>query len=77
VFDTHDAWLPTQAADRSLTGAVMDYWVGFARLGVPAVDGRPQWPVYGSGSGRVMELGDYIGAVEPPDEALCRVVGPQ
>jgi para-nitrobenzyl esterase len=77
VFDTHDAWLPTQAADRSLTGAVMDYWVGFARLGVPAVDGRPQWPVYGSEGGRVMELGDHIGAVEPFDEALCLVVGPQ
>lgn len=77
VFDTHDAWLPTRSADRSLTAALMDYWVGFARRGVPGAEGRPRWPLYGSDGGQVMELGASIGAVELFDEDLCRVLGPR
>jgi len=76
VFDMHDDWLPSEAADHSLTDAVMDYWVQFARSGDPNIPGRPEWPAYRSGNPMVMELGDNIGAIQPPDARLCDLLGP-
>ncbi len=75
VFNTHDSWLPTQASDHELTEAVMDYWVQFARSGNPNLPDRPQWPVYTRDQPKVMELGDSIGAIDPPDEILCKLLG--
>jgi len=77
VFDTHDAWLPVEAIDQTLTGAVMDYWVQFARTGNPNVPHLPEWSVYTEIDSKVMELGDHIGAIEPPDARLCELLGPQ
>ena len=34
---------PPPAADLALAEALSDYWVAFARTGVPAVKGRPDW----------------------------------
>jgi len=77
VFNTHDAWLPTDAIDRRLTDAVMDYWVQFARTGDPNLPGRPQWPQYWTEQPRVMEFGDTIQVIPPVDAALCLWLGPE
>jgi para-nitrobenzyl esterase len=76
VFDMHDDWLPTEAADRQLTDAVMDYWVQFARSGDPNIPGRPEWPAYSTDHPMVMELGDTMAAFEPSDTRLCELLGP-
>lgn len=70
VFDTHDAWLPTNAADRRLTGAVMDFWVQFARTGDPNIDGRKHWPQYRVEDRRTMLLDEPL-EVRKDDDTLC------
>ena len=35
VFDTHDAWIPTNAVDHQITDALVDYWVAFLTTGSP------------------------------------------
>ena len=77
VFDQHDAWMPTLAPDRALTAAVMDYWVAFASSGAPQVKGLPEWPAYTAARPHVMELGEKVAEVEPPDAGLCRYLGPE
>jgi len=76
VFDTHDAWLPTEEADREVTEAVMDYWVQFARTGDPNRDGRPPWRTHTPQDPAVMELGDRVGEMELFDNELCELLGP-
>ena len=76
VFDMHDDWLPTEAADHELTGAVMDYWVQFARTGDPNIPARPKWPAYSDDHPMVMELGDNMAAMNPVDTRLCELLGP-
>jgi para-nitrobenzyl esterase len=76
VFDMHDDWLPTEAIDHSLTEAVMDYWVQFARTGDPNLPGRPKWPLHTAENPIAMELGDRIGAMAAHDQALCDLLGP-
>jgi para-nitrobenzyl esterase len=77
VFDMHDDWLPTDAADREVTDAVMDYWIQFARTGDPNQPGRPEWPQYTRENPMIMEIGDNIGAIEPFDTRLCDLLGPE
>jgi para-nitrobenzyl esterase len=73
----HDDWLPTDAADREVTDAVMDYWIQFARTGDPNQPGRPEWPQYTRENPMLMEIGDNIGAIEPFDVRLCELLGPE
>lgn len=77
VFNQHEPWQSVDEADLRLTQAVMDYWVQFARSGDPNVLGRPEWPRYRAGRPLVMELGDHLGAIEPPDADLCLWLGPR
>jgi para-nitrobenzyl esterase len=77
VFDTHDAWLPTNKTDRRLTDTIMDYWVQFARTGNPNLPGRPTWPQFWNAKPRVMEFGDTIKVIPPVDAGLCRWLGPE
>jgi len=76
VFDRHDDWLPTDAEDRTLTEAVIDYWVQFAKTGNPNLPGRPEWPRHTRQSPGIMELGEHIGAMEPFSTDLCNILGP-
>jgi len=71
VFDTHDAWLAADDADRRLTEAMQQYWVNFARSGDPNGAGLPAWPAYDAESARVMTLGDGLAPQAAPDHALC------
>jgi para-nitrobenzyl esterase len=77
VFDRHEYWQSTDAVDDALTEAVMDYWVQFARTGDPNVKGRPEWPMYRAARPQVLDLGERIGAMPPPDADLCLWLGPQ
>ena len=76
VFDRHDNWLPTQEADHALTGAILDYWVQFARTGDPNLAGRPAWSVHSRQDPAVMELGNRIGAMEAFSTELCKMLNP-
>jgi len=40
--------LPDTAAEKKLSDAMLEYWVSFAKTGVPAASGQPAWPAYGS-----------------------------
>lgn len=71
VFDTHDAWLPTDETDRRLTDEIMRYWVNFARSGDPNDAGLPAWPAFDAGDPRVLALGDLVEPRPAPDHALC------
>ncbi|TSH90671.1 carboxylesterase family protein [Verticiella sediminum] len=42
---------PEGAAEAALSDAMLDYWVGFIRDGVPAGAGRPAWPPYARNEG--------------------------
>ncbi len=77
VFDAHEVWQPTDEVDDRLTEIVMDYWVQFARTGNPNVPGRPHWPRYTAAEPRLMELGNEVRVIPPPDADLCLWLGPQ
>ena len=74
LFDTHDPWLPTDSADRSLTEHLMGYWVRFVQSGDPNTVGAgasaPRWPPY-AGGGRVLRLDTDLRPVHHPDWPLC------
>jgi para-nitrobenzyl esterase len=76
VFDQHEYWQAVDARDRELTRAVMDYWVAFARSGDPNFSDRPGWPMYRAARPEVLELGDEIRVIPPPDQDLCLWLGP-
>lgn len=71
VFDTHDAWLPTTAADRQLTTTMMRYWLNFARSGNPNGGELPQWPRFTGSSAQMQELDVVVGPKAAPDHAMC------
>lgn len=54
VFGTADRappnWpkVPATDVETALSSAMLDYWASFARTGVPAAAGQPQWPPYGT-----------------------------
>ncbi|NBU26104.1 MAG: hypothetical protein EBS39_10945, partial [Gammaproteobacteria bacterium] len=74
VFGTHDAWLPTAAADRRLSLEMMRAWVRFAATGSPQGPTGPRWPAFGSGDGaRVLRLDAAMTLVDPPEPVLCRL----
>jgi para-nitrobenzyl esterase len=39
------------AAERRFSNTMMDYWISFARDGIPAAPGAPDWPAYGRSEG--------------------------
>jgi len=74
VFDTHDSWLPTEDADRSLTSAMMGYWSNFARTGDPNGPGLPTWPAYDGPAPQILDLGTNVTTLPAPDRELCERV---
>lgn len=40
--------LPDTPAEKKFADAMFEYWVSFAKTGVPAASGQPAWPAYGS-----------------------------
>jgi para-nitrobenzyl esterase len=39
--------VPDTAAEKKFSDAMLEYWVSFAKTGVPAASGQPAWPAYG------------------------------
>jgi len=72
VFDSHDAWLPTDSADTALATIVQNYWVNFARTGEPNGPGLPVWPQWHSKSPVLLGLSEQIAAKPMPQSALCK-----
>ena len=72
VFDTHDAWLPTDAADRDLTRRMMGYWQGFAATGDPNHADAPAWPRWNDDA-RILSLAEEIRS-EVFDGHLCSLL---
>ncbi len=44
-----------KAGREAVSDAMMAYWAGFARTGVPQGEGRPDWPTYGDGAVMVFD----------------------
>ena len=40
--------IPKTPAEAALANAMLDYWASFARTGVPAAAGQPEWRAYGA-----------------------------
>ncbi len=51
---------PWQEADRTLSAAMMSYWINFATHGDPNGEGLPPWPAYETARDTVLSLGDTI-----------------
>ena len=75
VFDRHDDWLTTDDKDRTLSAAIMDYWVRFAATGNPNGAENANWPTYSGKSPEILVLGDSLGTAPDGFLALCKVLG--
>jgi para-nitrobenzyl esterase len=71
VFDTHDAWLPTTAADRNLTKMMMRYWLNFATNGDPNGPGVMTWPAFAGPNPQMQQLDAVVGTKHAPEYELC------
>ena len=76
VFNTHDDWLPTNAADLELTKAVMDYWINFVRSGDPNGASLQNWPLFDRRAGSVLRLDSEISALQHESLAICDILMP-
>jgi para-nitrobenzyl esterase len=47
---------PLDATDRQISEAMMAYWTGFARKGIPQAKGLPDWPEYAKKTDRYMDF---------------------
>jgi para-nitrobenzyl esterase len=61
VFETldklHAGFVPS-TEDLGMARLMHGYWIGFAKSGVPRVDGGPAWPSYRSDTDQLLELDD-------------------
>jgi para-nitrobenzyl esterase len=39
--------VPETPVEAALSNAMLEYWMSFARTGVPTASGQPSWPAYG------------------------------
>ena len=65
-------WPWNASDDIALIDIVQRYWINFARTGNPNGAGLPEWPMFAR-SGRAMELGDPVRAIDWPDAAEHRL----
>ena len=73
VFNTHDPWLPTGAADRALTERMLGYWLRFAATGDPNGDGALLWPRWSAQESQALLLDEEL-RTERLNRALCSLL---
>jgi para-nitrobenzyl esterase len=56
---------PEGAEEAALSSAMMDYWVSFARTGVPSSDGWADWPAYSPDQAYMRFAGEPIAGSDP------------
>ena len=56
---------PDGEEDRSLSDAMIGYWVGFVKTGVPAQDGQPVWRAYSEGEAYMKFADDPVPGQDP------------
>jgi len=74
VLDTAYTWLPADKTDRSLTSAIGQYWVNFAKSGSPTGPGLPAWPEFTSQSVEYMDLGDNVTPGAGLETEICSIL---
>lgn len=75
VFDTHDNWLPTDAADQDITAFMTSTWARFARTGSPNIRTDTVWPDYGK-TGLVLKIDQERDTGKPESASLCASMFP-
>lgn len=79
--DTPPLWpkIPKTESEQQFADAMTDYWVSFARDGVPSAKGQPRWAPYGTERaymrfGDVPQAGTHLlpGMYELNEEVVCR-----
>ena len=60
---------PFTDSDHRMADLMSQYWVNFAKTGNPNGPGLPRWLSTADAPGKVMELGDNSGMIEPPPSA--------
>jgi len=71
VFDTHDAWLPTDDKDRALTRLLLGYWRRFVADGDPNGAGLVPWPPWRPADQQAVILSEDAKGVPHPDVGFC------
>jgi para-nitrobenzyl esterase len=67
AFHTLKYWdRPFTETDYKLEEVTSEYWVNFVKTGNPNGEGLPNWPAFDSNNPMLIELGNNIGAIEPP-----------
>jgi para-nitrobenzyl esterase len=74
VFDTVAARYgqALTAADADAGRVTNEYWIGFAKSGVPRATGQPAWPAYDANADRILEFTNS-GPVAAPDPWRARL----
>ncbi|MDE3213022.1 MAG: carboxylesterase family protein [Bacteroidota bacterium] len=60
---------PFKPVDYALEKTMSSYWINFIKSGDPNEKGLPDWPLYKSGTQKIMQLGDVSHAETIPDRA--------
>ncbi|MFC1589864.1 carboxylesterase family protein [Candidatus Omnitrophota bacterium] len=60
--------------DRSLSAAIMKYWINFASTGDPNSPGLPEWPAYDAESNMNLDFGDSITVMRNLDKKSADLI---
>ena len=74
VFDTHDAWLPTDRDDRALTQLMQHYWANFIKTGNPNSANVRPWPGYQRDTPKILRLDTSSGVGPHSSARLCHAL---
>jgi len=74
VFDTHDAWLPTNDDDLELTKAIQSYWLSFAKNGDPNNQNGALWEKYDEVNSYTQILDSKITGDTHPSKKICDIL---
>jgi para-nitrobenzyl esterase len=66
------SWVPS-SGDAQLSETIIDYWVRFAKAGMPSAPGLPPWPAYQLGEPMAQELGSQVRQIPIPRAAKLGV----